>query len=236
MTTQVLAPVQTVQCGNKSTREINREIKAAIAAGARELRVSGPSARHNLGVALLEPVSVTFEGSVGYYCGGLNGSARLRIEGSAGWGVAESMLDGEVVVRGHAGNGAAAALRSGTVVIHGDASARAGVSMKGGTLLIAGGCGYMTGFMAQKGTIIVCGDAAAALADSMYEGQIFVGGNIQDLGNDAVIHEPSPHDLAMLHATLERYGLDAARDWKKVIAGRKLWNFDKTEAAWREAL
>ena len=54
----------------------------------------------------------------------------------------------------------------------------------------------MTGFMAQKGTIIILGDAGEALADSMYEAQVFVAGEITDLGNDAVVEEPTAEELA----------------------------------------
>jgi glutamate synthase domain-containing protein 3 len=168
----------------------------------------------------------------------------VEITGSAGWGLAESMMNGTVIVHGNAGNGAAASMRGGVVVIHGDAAARAGVSMKGGLLLIAGNCGYMTGFMAQQGTLIVCGDAGEAFADSMYETICFVGGHIADLGNDAIITEPTIEDIAFLESTFAHY-LDEktrnskleTRNFKKVIAGRKLWNFDKREwATWREAL
>ena len=59
--------------------------------------------------------------------------------------------------------------------------------------------------MAQKGTLIVCGDAGAAFCDSMYECVGFVGGNITDLGNDAVIEEPTAADCAFLEATLSRH-------------------------------
>ena len=228
----------------KTTREINAEIKRLTAQGATDVCVEDPDARHNLGVALLDPVQITFDGSVGYYCAGMIDGPTVQINGSAGWGLAESMLTGTVIVRGSAGNGAAATMRGGTVVIHGDAAARAGVSMKGGVILIAGNCGYMAGFMAQKGTLIVCGDAGAAFCDSMYECVGFVGGNITDLGNDAVIEEPTAADRAFLEATLSRHLGNDRPDllsrlprFKKVVAGRRLWNFDKREwATWREAL
>jgi formylmethanofuran dehydrogenase subunit C len=146
------------------------------------------------------------------------------------------MMNGTVRVMGDAGSGAGAAIRGGTLAITGDAAARAGVSMKGGTLLIGGDCGYMTGFMGQKGRIIICGDAGEALGDSMYETVIYVGGKIHDLGNDAVVEEPDEADLAMLYATLRTYGLDPNREWKRVVSGRKLWNFDQKDAAWRSIL
>jgi glutamate synthase domain-containing protein 3 len=146
-------------------------------------------------------------------------------------------MNGTVVIDGNAGSGVAASIRGGTVVVRGDAAARAGVSMKGGTLLIGGSCGYMAGFMMQKGRIIICGDAADALADSMYEGVVFVGGKIQALGNDAVVEEPTDEDKASLRDLLATYQIPAPASFQKVVSGRKLWNFDKKELGlWKVAL
>ena len=227
----------TIDCRGKTTRAINSELRRAIAAGERDLRVVAPEARHNLGVALLGPVRVVFEGSVGYYCAGMIDGAHVEVRGSAGWGTAESMMGGTVVIDGSAGSGVAASIRGGTVVVRGDAAARAGVSMKGGTLLIGGGCGYMAGFMMQKGRIVVCGDAGDALADSMYEGVFFVGGRIDSLGNDAVVEDPTPEESASLADLLQAYNVPAPAAFKKVVSGRKLWNFDRKELdLWKAAL
>jgi glutamate synthase domain-containing protein 3 len=227
----------TINCHGQTTREINRQLRVAIAAGHRDIRVLEPDARHNLGVALLQPVHIVFEGSVGYYSAGMMDGAHVEVRGSAGWGTAESMLNGTVVIDGNAGSGVAASVRGGTVVVRGDAAARAGVSMKGGTLLIGGSCGYMAGFMMQKGRIIVCGDTGEALADSMYEGVVFVGGKIAALGNDTVVEEPTAEDRAALHDLLATYRVPAPAAFKKVISGRKLWNFDRKELdIWKAAL
>jgi glutamate synthase domain-containing protein 3 len=227
----------TIDCRNKPTRTINQELRAAIAAGHRDLRVLEPDARHNLGVALLQTVRVVFEGSVGYYCAGMMDGAHVEIRGSAGWGTAESMMNGTVVIDGNAGSGVAASIRGGTVVVRGNAAARAGVSMKGGTLLIGGHCGYMAGFMMQKGRIIICGDADEALADSMYEGIVFVGGAIRSLGNDTVIEEPTAEDRTALADLLAVHKVPAPTAFKKIVSGRKLWNFDRKELGiWKVAL
>lgn len=224
----------------KSVREINALIKQLVAEGEKDITIKNPAARHNFGVAVLQPVHLTFEGSVGYYCAGLIDSPTVDIKGSAGWGVAESMLTGTVIVHGSAGNGAGAAIRGGTVVVHGDAAARAGVSMKGGLVLIGGNCGYMSGFMAQKGHIVVCGDAGPAFADSMYETVCYVGGRVDDLGNDALVSDMTAEDVAFLETMLARYLPDRAgnaANFKKIVAGRKLWNFKTQERTfWREAL
>jgi glutamate synthase domain-containing protein 3 len=226
-----------IDCRQKSNRVINCELRQAMACGQRELVVREPDARHNLGVALLQPVRVVFDGSVGYYVGGMMDGAHVEVRGSAGWGAGESMMNGTLIIDGNAGSGVAASIRGGTVVVRGDAAARAGVSMKGGTLLIGGSCGYMAGFMMQKGRIVVCGDTGEALADSMYEGVVFVGGKIAALGNDALVEEPTREDRAWLSELLQKYDLQKPPSFQKIVAGRKLWNFDKKELeVWKAAL
>jgi glutamate synthase domain-containing protein 3 len=233
-----------VICGGRSTPEINAEIKKLIEDGEAEIVVRDPGARHNLGVAILAPARLRLEGSAGYFCAGLIDGPTVEIAGSAGWGLAESMMNGRVVVEGNAGNGAAAAIRGGTVIIHGDAAARLGASIKGGLVVVGGSCGYMAGFMGQKGTLIVCGDAGEAFGDSMYSTICFVGGRIAELGTDAVVAETTAEDAACVDAALAacfqpevRKGKPAGRDFKKVVAGRKLWNFDHREwKIWQEAL
>jgi glutamate synthase domain-containing protein 3 len=109
--------------------------------------------------------------------------------------------------------------------------------MKGGALLIGGSCGCMAGFMMQKGRLVICGDAGEALADSMYEGAVFVGGQIAALGNDAVIEEPTGEDQAALQELLVTYNMPAPATFRKVVSGRKLWNFDRKERdVWKAAL
>ncbi len=225
-----------IDCAGRIIREINREIRAALADGASVI-VRNPAARHNLGVALLTPGEVTFDGSVGYYCGGMSDGATIRITGSAGWGLAEGILSGTIIVDGNAGNSAAASIRGGTIVVRGDCAARAGIAMKGGRLLIAGNAGYMTGFMMQKGYIAIAGDAGEALADSMYEGTVYVGGEIASLGNDTVVEDAPQADQAMLEAAFGEYDLPRPGRFRRIVAGRKLWNFDKHELdTWRAAL
>jgi methylamine---glutamate N-methyltransferase subunit B len=232
-----------VDCRERSTREINAEIRSLIERGEADIQVLNPGARHNLGVAILQPATVRLNGSAGYYCAGLIDGPSFEITGSVGWGVAESMMSGRVLVHGSAGNAAAAAIRGGTVVIHGNAAARLGISIKGGTVLVAGNCGYMAGFMGQKGTIIVCGDTGEAFGDSMYETVCFVGGRIAELGTDAVTEKPNAHDAEFIDSLLAqqlppeiRRQRPEGRSFTKVVAGRKLWNFDKREwKLWQEA-
>lgn len=226
----------TVDGSALTVREINEALRRHLAAGDREITVLHPGARHNLAVAMLTDARIIVDGPVGYYCGGMSDGVRLEIRGSAGWGVAECLMGGEVVVDGHAGNSAAASIRGGVVVVRGSAGARAGIAMKGGLLVIGGDCGYMTGFMMQRGRVVVCGNAGPALADSMYEGAVFVGGEIAELGNDTVLSEASAEEHAEICETLARYGMKGPDRFRKVVSGRKLWNYDKKDMdAWKAA-
>jgi methylamine---glutamate N-methyltransferase subunit B len=227
----------TVAGAKLSVRQINQEIRRHIGAGALEILVRNPGARHNLAVAILQDVRIVIDGPVGYYCGGLSDGVRLEVRGGAGWGLAECLMSGTVTVDGNAGNGAAASIRGGTVVVRGDAGARAGIAMKGGRLVIGGSAGYMTGFMMQRGTIIICGDAADAVADSMYEGVVYVGGAIVAPGNDAVVSEATTEELGEIRTLLAEYDIKGPGAFRKIVAGRKLWNYDKKERdLWKAAL
>jgi methylamine---glutamate N-methyltransferase subunit B len=229
---------KTLDCNDLSVRAINESIRAAHGAGATKIRLLRPGARHNLGVALPAGLDLTIEGSVGYYVAGLNDGATVMVHGSAGWGTGESMRDGLVVIDGNAGNAVAASIRSGTVVVRGDASTRAGIAMKGGLLIIAGDTGPMAGFMMQKGVLIVCGDAADGVAESMYAGTVFLGGRHGDLGADAVFEDLSAADRELVGAALESYSVAApAGEFRKLVAGKRLWNFQNSERdLWKSAL
>ena len=99
-----VASMVTVECRGRTIREVNRAIRQAVAAGEQSIQVRHPEARHSIAVALLAPVEIRIEGSVGYYCGGMGDGPRIEIEGSAGWGLAECLMGGTVVCRGSAGN------------------------------------------------------------------------------------------------------------------------------------
>ena len=65
----------TIEAGKRHIREVNQDIQAALAKG-EAVTVTETLSRHNLGVGLPEKGEITFEGSVGYYCGGLNTGPR----------------------------------------------------------------------------------------------------------------------------------------------------------------
>ena len=189
--------------------------------------VVNPKGSHAIAVGLDAPIDVTVYGSTGYYCGGMNQQATIRVKGSAGPGVAENMMSGTVIIEGDASQYAGATGHGGLLVIKGNASSRCGISMKGIDIVVHGNIGHMSAFMAQAGNLVVCGDAGDALGDSLYEARLFVRGSVKSLGADCVEKEMRPEHIALLSALLEKAESDAKpEEFKRYGSARKLYNFD----------
>ena len=217
-----------------NTSEINLKIRELMAHGFGRIVVHNPMGKHSLGVGILNPLWLHFEGSLGYFACGLIDGPNIRIQGRVGWSCAENMMAGTVVIEKNAGSSFGAALRGGDLVCRGDVGGRTGIDMKGGTILVGGSTGPFSGFMMQRGRMIVLGDAGKNLGDSMYDGTIYVGGKITSLGVDAVPAEMTAADVSWLERKLAQYRLQAPNgvvNLQKVVAGKRLWNYDNLEPA-----
>ena len=201
----------------------------------RKVIVVNPDGAHNIAVGLDCSVEVEVQGHAGYYAGGMNKTATVVINGSAGTGVAENMMSGKVHVKGFASNGAGASAHGGLLVIEGDAGLRCGISLKGGDIVVGGSVGSFSAFMAQAGRMVICGDAGDALGDSLYEAVLYVKGKIKSLGADAQIEPLSETDMAELQALLAAAGAPFTahdpKDFKRVASARRLyhWNADANQ-------
>ena len=222
-----------IQAGDRPIREVNREINAAVAAGRRVL-VTDTRSRHNLGIGLSQSADIRFEGSVGYYCGGLNNGGTVEIAQNAGWAAGEAMACGEIRINGYAGMSCGASMLGGIIHVKGDSGPRCGVAMKGGDIIVEGKIGYLSGFMAHAGRIIALGGADDACADSLWGGQVWVAGPVKSLGVDSKVVEPQQSEVDAVEELLRHRGLgDPSRDWKKIVAAERLWHFESRDAgAW----
>ena len=189
--------------------------------------VINPKGSHAIAVGLNAPIDVTVHGSTGYYCGGMNKQANIRVKGSVGPGVCENMMSGKMVIEGDASQYAGATGHGGLLVIKGNASSRCGISMKGIDIVVHGNIGHMSAFMAQAGNLVVCGDAGDSLGDSLYEARLFVRGSVKSLGADCVEKEMRSEHIAILIDLLEKAESDAKpKEFKRYGSARKLYNFD----------
>jgi len=86
--------------------------------------------------------------------------------------------------------------------------------------------------MMQRGRIIILGNVGINLGDSMYDGTIYIGGKIESFGSDAITAELTETDKAWLKRKLKVAEIGENFDvskFTKVVAGKKLWNYDNLE-------
>jgi methylamine---glutamate N-methyltransferase subunit B len=215
-----------------TTTEVNRRLRDLMDSGYGTIVIRNPRGKHGLGVGILNRLNLIIEGSIGYFGVGLIDGPNVRITGRVGWSCAENMMAGTVVVEKNAGSTFGAALRGGDLVCRGSVGSRTGIDMKGGTIIVGGDTGALSGFMMQRGRMVFCGNAGKNLGDSMYDGMIFVGGEIRSLGVDAVEAELTDLDRAWLTRKLTQYGLlpeKGVDHFTKIVAGKQLWNYDNLE-------
>ncbi|MBX2823229.1 MAG: GXGXG motif-containing protein [Gammaproteobacteria bacterium] len=226
------AKVAEIDTDNLTTTEVNEAIRTKMQEGCGTIRLLNPRGKHSLAVGILSRVNIEVEGSLGYFAIGLIDGPNVRINGRVGWSCAENMMSGTVVIQKNAGSTFGAAIRGGDLVCRGSVGSRTGIDQKGGTIIVGGDTGALTGFMMQRGRMVFCGNAGKNLGDSMYDGTIFVGGDIKSLGVDAVEAELSELDQAWLTRKLTQYDLMPGKGvahFKKIVAGKQLWNYDNLE-------
>jgi len=141
---------------------------------------------------------------------GILNRLNLNFEGSLGY-FGCGLADGpNIRISGRVGWSCAENMMSGTIVVEKNAGSTFGAAMRGGDLVCTG----------------------KNLGDSMYDGTIYVGGEIEDLGVDAVEGEMTEGEAKWLEAKLKLYGMKAPKGVKnltKIVAGKQLWNYDNLE-------
>jgi len=237
MNKQTILHQTVLDCAELTTRELNQKLKALASEGIPSVKVINPAGRHNLAVGITQAIAIQFQGTVGYYCGGLSEKVDIEVFGGCGWSVGENLMSGNIIIHGNASANAAASAHGGKVCILGNAGPRAGISLKGGTLIVTGNAGYGSAFMMQQGCLIICENVGENLADSIYDGVIYVGGNIASLGADAQIGTMTPQDWQRLDEELQPFAINHEKyDFKKVVCAKELYNFKaKDWSKWKDA-
>ena len=215
-----------------ASTEVNTKIRDLMAEGYGTIVIKNPRGKHSIGVGILSKLNLIIEGSLGYFGVGLIDGPNVRISGRVGWSCGENMMSGTILIEKNAGSTFGAALRGGDLVCRGSVGSRTGIDMKGGTIIVGGDTGALSGFMMQRGRIVVCGNSGKDLGDSIYDGTIYIGGDIRSLGVDAVEAELTDTDKSWLTRKLNQYELlpeNGVEHFTKVVAGKQLWNYDNLE-------
>jgi glutamate synthase domain-containing protein 3 len=159
-------PVQTAEAATIDAEglhysSLNRSVRAALAAGARDLRLNNVRGQRYIGTALPSP-------------------ARLAVYGTPGNDLGAFLDGGDIRVYGNAQSGAGNTMSAGRIVVHGDAADAAAYSMRGGVLLVRGSVGYRVAVHLKAGadgrgpTVVIGGNAGDYLGEYMAGGRVAI--------------------------------------------------------------
>ena len=172
----------------------------------------------NLLMGLTHNWRFNVRGDLGDYAVAFNNGAHVRVQGSVGAGLGESMVGGSVRVHGDAGVGVGVGMTGGTIAVYGNAGDGAGSALQGGEIFVRGNVGHNAGTSALHGTLVIGGDAGHNLGDSMMDSTIFVRGSIASLGHGVAEAPLIDRDSVRLGMLLINAGIrGAAKDFRRVI-------------------
>ena len=111
-------------------RQLNEQIHAALAGGAKDVILDNVRGQRYLGTGLDNSVCLTINGVPGNDLGTFMNGAEAIVNGNAQDGVGNTMNDGKIVIRGDAGDILGYSQRGGKIFVQGSVGYRAGIHMK----------------------------------------------------------------------------------------------------------
>ncbi len=213
-------------------RELNEQIRAALAAGHKEIRLKNVNGQYYIGDGLRDKATITIEGVPGNDMAAFMDGPTLVIKGNAQDNIANTMNSGKVIIHGNAGDVLGYGMRGGKLHILGDVGYRVGIHMKGlkrqVPCIIAGGtAGDFFGEYLAGGILILLGLGAAEgesivgdyLATGMHGGQIFIRGEVQKkyCGKEVGILDIDDDDMKTLKKYLSEFCDDFSLDMKEIL-------------------
>ncbi len=116
--------------------------------------------------------------------------ANVVIRRNTGWSVPNRCRPGRALSKATRAEPWAPRSVAGCIHVKGNCGPRAGIAMKGGDIIVEGNVGYQCAFMAHVGRLIVLGNAGASTGDSLWNGEVWVAGEIGGLGVDTKVVSP----------------------------------------------
>ena len=215
-------------------RDLNEQVRAAIAEGCGRIRVTGVRGQRYLGAGLRGDLLIEVEGVPGNDLAAFMDGPRIVVRGNAQDGVCNTMNRGQVVVHGHAGDVLGYGMRGGALFVRGDVGYRVGIHMKEykgqRPVLVAGGCaGDFLGEYMAGGVLAVLGlgrDARQPLVGDycgtgMHGGVIFVRGQADPAHivlDQVALSSASQDDMALLTPYLEAFCQEFGCDVAELMA------------------
>jgi glutamate synthase domain-containing protein 3 len=223
----------TIDANGLHYRQLNEQIKAAVAAGETTINLVNVCGHRYIGAGIDHPADIYIEGIPGNDLGAFMRGPRLRCSGNAQDGIANTMDDGLIVIPGHAGDVMGYSMRGGAVYVRGNAGYRVGIHMKSymgkePTVIVGGRVRDYFGEYLAGGKLVVLGldlppgepIVGRYCATGMHGGTMYVRGEVAPdrLRMGVGAQEASSDDEADLRETLAPYCAEFGLDLDEVMA------------------
>jgi glutamate synthase domain-containing protein 3 len=216
-------------------RELNREIREAVAEGAQRIDLHGVHGQRYIATNLRGQAEIHIHGTPGNDLGAFLDGSKLIVHGNAQDGCGNTMNEGEIIVHGHAGDITGLSARGGRIFIREDVGYRAGIHMKEygdkrPALVIGGTAQDFLGEYMAGGIVVVLGltlngencHRASFVGTGMHGGIIYVRGRINEhqLGREVGVGRLSRKDRAILRDLVAQFAAHFGFDAEEILAGR----------------
>jgi glutamate synthase domain-containing protein 3 len=199
-------------------RELNAQVRRAIAEGETELTLSSVNGHRYLGTGLVDPVEIKIHGVAGNDLAAFMDGPHLTVYGNAQDGVGNTMNGGQVIIHGSVGDVMGYAMRGGTILVRGNVGYRAGIHMKSfkrqvPCIVVGGSAGDFLGEYMAGGTLVVLGldqpgpPVGRWVATGMHGGAIYVRGElpVDRTGSEVTAAPAGSDDEPVLFPLLEEF-------------------------------
>lgn len=229
-----MAKKLTLDAGGIYYRQLNEQIREAVAAGATDIVLKNVNGQRYLAGALEGDLKFEIQGVPGQdMCSFMRGP-KVRVKANAQDGVGNTMDDGTIIIEGLAGDVVGYAMRGGKIYIKGDVGYRVGIHMKAymeklPTIVIGGKAGDFLGEYMAGGIILLLGMfsgmpaepiAGRSLGTGMHGGVIYVRGGVpqEQIGPGLTAQPTDESDLATIQGIVKDYARELGLDAKAILA------------------
>ncbi|HZD61061.1 MAG TPA: hypothetical protein VE439_11515 [Anaerolineae bacterium] len=215
-------------------RELNEEIRKAVASGETDIKLVNVNGQRYIADAIDTPVTITIEGVPGNDLGAFMNGPTVVVNANGQDHIANTMNDGKIIIHGDAGDVLGYGMRGGRLFVKGDVGYRVGIHMKEyhdkvPVVVIGGTARDFFGEYMAGGTLILLGldtgsnssdyIAGNYFATGMHGGVIYLRGRLDDyqLGKEVSQLELDDDDRAVVEKYVTEFAGDMGLDVKEIL-------------------
>jgi len=217
--------VQRIDARDLDYTRLNQLLRAAVAAGEKEIEVEHVLGQRFIADGLKGEVTITLHGVAGGDLGMFMSGPTCVLHGNAEHAPGNTMDAGMIVIHGSAGDAVAHSMRGGQIFVRDDIGYRGGIHMKEyerkkPVLVVGGSSRAFLGEYMAGGLIIVLGlrgtpaVAERGIGSGIHGGEIFIRGEVPPhlLGVGATTQPAGGEDLGRIASCIREFARHFGRD------------------------